>query len=54
MLNTDVVASDIPLLLSRKSIKKADMTLQRKYIEPWIMMQGIVATSNTLPETTFI
>ena len=34
MLNTDVVASDIPLLLSRKCIKKADMTLQRKYVEP--------------------
>ena len=27
MLNTDVVASDIPLLLSRKSMKKADMIL---------------------------
>ena len=27
MLNTDVVASDIPLLLSRNSMKKADMTL---------------------------
>lgn len=54
MLNTDVAASDIPLLLSRKSIKKADMTLQRKYVEPWIMMWGIVATSNVLPVTTFI
>ena len=27
MLNTDVVASDIPLLLSRSSMKKADMRL---------------------------
>ena len=30
MLNTHVVASDIPLLLSRVSIKKADMTLDFK------------------------
>ena len=29
MLNTDIVASDIPLLLSRKSMKKA-MTLDFK------------------------
>ena len=27
MLNTDIVASDIPLILSRKSMKKANMTL---------------------------
>ena len=27
MLNTDIVASNIPLLLSRKSMKKADMIL---------------------------
>ena len=30
MLNTDIVASDIPLLLSRKSMKKANMTLDFK------------------------
>lgn len=30
MLNTDVVVSDIPLLLSRKSMKNADMTLDLK------------------------
>ena len=30
MLNTDLVASDIPLLLSRKSIKKANMTTDFK------------------------
>ena len=30
MLNTGIVASDIPLLLSRKSMKKADMTLDFK------------------------
>ena len=30
MLNTDIVASDIPLLLSQKSMKKADMTLHFK------------------------
>ena len=30
MLNTDIVASDIPLLLSRKSMKKANMTLNFK------------------------
>ena len=29
-LNTDVVPSDIPLLLSRKSMKKANMTLDFK------------------------
>ena len=27
MLNTDIVASDIPPILSRKSMKKANMTL---------------------------
>ena len=32
MLNTDIVASDIPLFLSRKSMKKADMTLDLKII----------------------
>ena len=30
MLNKDIVASDIPLLLSRKSTKKADVTLDFK------------------------
>ena len=30
MLNTDIGASDIPLLLSRKSMKKANMTLDFK------------------------
>ena len=30
MLNKDIVASDIPLLLSRKYMKKADMTLDFK------------------------
>ena len=30
MLNTDIVASDIPLLLSRKSMKKTDMTFDFK------------------------
>ena len=30
MLNTDIVPNDIPLLLSRKSMKKADMTLDFK------------------------
>ena len=30
MLNTDVVVRDIPLLLSRKSMKNADMTLDLK------------------------
>ena len=30
MLNTDIIASDIPLLLSRKSMKKANMTLNFK------------------------
>ena len=30
MLNTDIIASDIPLLLSRKSMKKADMALDFK------------------------
>ena len=32
MLNTDIVGSDIPLLLSRKSMKKTDMTLDIKMI----------------------
>ena len=32
MLNTGIVASDIPLFLSRKSMKKADMTLDLKII----------------------
>ena len=30
MLNTDIVASDIPLLLSRKSIKRTAMTIDFK------------------------
>ena len=30
MLNTDIVASDIPLLLSRKPMKKADKNLDYK------------------------
>ena len=30
MLNTDIVASDIPLLLLRKSLKKAKMTIDFK------------------------
>lgn len=30
MLNTDVVVTDIPLLLSRTSMKNADMTLDLK------------------------
>ena len=30
MLNTDIVVSDISLLLSRKPMKKADMTLNFK------------------------
>ena len=30
-LNTSIVASDIPLLLSRKSMKKANMTLDFKH-----------------------
>lgn len=32
MLNTGIVASDIPLFLSRKFMKKADMTLDLKII----------------------
>ena len=32
MLNTGIIASDIPLFLSRKSMKKADMTLDLKII----------------------
>ena len=31
-LNTDIVASDIPLLLSRKSMKKAIMTLDNAIV----------------------
>ena len=30
MLNTDIVASDIPLLLSRKSVKRTVMTIDFK------------------------
>ena len=32
MLNTDIVASDIPLLLSRKSMKKANITLKNDHV----------------------
>ena len=41
MLNTDVVASDIPLLLSRKSMKKANMTLDFKNDHAVIFDQSI-------------
>ena len=39
MLNTDIVASDIPLLLSRKSMKNADMTLDFKNDNAFIFGQ---------------
>ena len=41
MLNTDIVASDIPLLLSRKSMKKANMTLDFKNDHAVIFDQSI-------------
>ena len=41
MLNTDIVASDIPLLLSRKSMKKAKMTLDFKNDHAIIFDQSI-------------
>ena len=41
MLNTDIVASDIPLLLSRKSMKKANMTLDSKNGHAVIFDQSI-------------
>ena len=41
MLNTNIIASDITLLLSRKSIKKANMTLDFKNNHPIIFDQSI-------------
>ena len=41
MLNTDIVASDRPLLLSRKSMKKSNMTLDFKNDHPVIFDQSI-------------
>ena len=41
MLNTDIVASDIPLLLSRKSMKKANMTLNFKNDHAVVFDQSI-------------
>ena len=41
MLNTDIVASDRPLLLSRKSMKKSNITLDFKNDHPVIFDQSI-------------
>ena len=41
MLNTGIVASDIPLLISRKSMKKADMTLDFKNYNVMISGESI-------------
>ena len=41
MLNTDIVASDIPLLLSRKSMKKSNMTFDFKNDHAVIFDQSI-------------
>ena len=41
MLNTDIVANDIPLLLSRKSTKNANMTLDFKNDHAIIFDQSI-------------
>ena len=41
MLNAHVVASDIPLLLSRKSMKKVDMTLDFKNDNAMIFHESI-------------
>ena len=39
MLHTDIVASDIPLLLSRKPINRADMNLDFKQNQPVIFSE---------------
>ena len=39
MLNTDIVESDIPLLLSRRSMKNADMTIDFKNDNAFIFGQ---------------
>ena len=41
MLNTNIVVSDIPLLISRKSMKKANMTLDFKNDHAFIFDQSI-------------
>ena len=41
MLNTDIEASDIPLLLPRKSMKKANITLYYKNDHAVIFDQSI-------------
>ena len=41
MLNTDIEASDIPLLLPRKSMKKANITLDYKNDHAVIFDQSI-------------
>ena len=50
MLNTDIVASDKPLLLSRKPMKKADMHLDYKRNQSIIILNVTCQQQKTTNE----